>query len=116
MCIDHNTKPCSECPFRKHSLSGWLGQYTIQGIKQWLGLGLAFPCHKTMTHDDNGKHYWTPKEKHCAGALIMLQKTKEPNMFMRNKKIFKGIEDRGDVFNNLNEFESHHRKFDKNRK
>lgn len=115
MCIAHNTKPCDECPFRRKSLPGWLGQYSIKGILQWFGFQMSFPCHKTMTHNEKGMHFWTPKERHCAGALIMLQKMKEPNMYMQNPKLFSGIEDRPDVFNNFDEFTEHHRKFNKNR-
>jgi len=42
-----------------------------------------FACHKTTTHDDDGRHIPTDEERHCAGALILLEKMKQPHQMMR---------------------------------
>ncbi len=79
--------PCANCPFRNDmpNQKGWLGERRAQEIFDNLKQGGFFPCHKTTRTDDDD---WDelddePKpfeiKKHhqfCAGALIMLEKTK----------------------------------------
>lgn len=87
--------PCKDCPFRndKPHQKGWLGSKRAQGIYDELKQGLVFPCHKTTTgeqtdldehYDDNGNPIEDPNKgrlyldnQFCAGALILLEKTKD---------------------------------------
>lgn len=81
------TKPCANCPFRNDVLSqkGWLGDDRANSIYETLKAGGVFPCHKTVTYDDNDcfddedGDTFVHQESHifCAGALIMLEKTGE---------------------------------------
>lgn len=56
-------KPCADCPFRRDSLKGWLGQERMTEI---LGYD-SFVCHK--------KH-----DKQCAGHMLIKG---EQNEFVR---------------------------------
>lgn len=38
-------KPCSECPFTKTSLPGWLSDYTVQDFLNFVQFDVPFPCH-----------------------------------------------------------------------
>ena len=59
-----------------------------------------FPCHKTTTHADDpeGGDYRvnTDAEKHCAGALILLEKEETPSQMMRICERI-GMYDRNDL-------------------
>lgn len=72
-------RPCSECPF-KNDLSyqrGWLGKQRAEGIiKSLYEKDQSFPCHKTT----GGK---TGKKQHCAGAMILMERSGRANQFMR---------------------------------
>ena len=71
-------QPCKDCPF-KNDLSyqrGWLGKERAEGIINDLyELDLSFPCHKTTGGDMD--------EQHCAGAMILMERTERANQHMR---------------------------------
>ncbi len=68
------TQPCSECPFRTDCLQGWLGKSRAAEIADSIKNGSTFPCHKTTEFDDEGESIGVG-EQHCAGALILLDKS-----------------------------------------
>lgn len=77
------TSPCDNCPFRKDKPFP-LPAERVQEIRDGLQRG-AFACHKTTvdSDDDDGQRVDTDKSLHCAGALILLEKTKQPSQMMR---------------------------------
>lgn len=44
---------CKECPFKKDSLQGWLGNHTTDSILEQINLEMPFSCH--MVREDNEK-------------------------------------------------------------
>lgn len=52
----HMQKPCKDCPFRKDSLEGWLGEERMRNILKQS----SFVCHK--------KH-----ERQCAGHMLLVE-------------------------------------------
>ncbi len=54
MKLPHIPSPCQDCPFRKDSLQGWLGEERITGILQ----AESFVCHKK-------------KDMQCAGHMLI---------------------------------------------
>ncbi len=52
--------PCNNCPFRKDSLKGWLGEQRMKGITEQI----SFVCHKDNT-------------RQCAGHLIINEKDEQ---------------------------------------
>lgn len=66
-------KPCSNCPFRKDTLKGWLGEERIKEILN----SKSFTCHKTTG---------TKEVLQCAGHMIIKG---ESNEFYRTAKLLK---------------------------
>lgn len=76
-------RPCAKCPFRTD-----VRPYLSYGRAEEILVGITaqdatFACHETTQHDDEGDHIPSSKEQHCAGALILLEKTNQPNQIMR---------------------------------
>ena len=84
-------KPCSSCPFRS-DIRPYLTYDRVREIEDSLVRG-TFPCHKSVDydtlekqdheHDDPLPHSVDEKSKHCAGALILLEKEESPSQMMR---------------------------------
>lgn len=79
-------RPCANCPFRndRPEQEGWLGAERasdiVDAITRQQG---TFSCHKTNSHDEEGRVMETRDSEHCAGALILLEKLEKPNQMMR---------------------------------
>lgn len=78
-------RPCDNCPFRsdvRFPLEVQRVEEIVQAITE---KDLTFACHKTTRFDpETGEAVrGNPKEQHCAGALIMLEKMERPNQMMR---------------------------------
>lgn len=84
-------KPCGNCPFR-NDRAGYLNPARVTEIGEAL-VRSEFPCHKTTVSTDDGQSAVTPESKHCAGALILLEKTNRPSQMMRISERF-GMYDR----------------------
>jgi hypothetical protein len=70
-------KPCANCPFRSD-----IPAYLTKGRVQQIVIALeraTFACHKTTVDsddDDSSERVVIDDSQHCAGALIMLQRTR----------------------------------------
>jgi len=73
--------PCPQCPFRTDNRF-YLRPGRVRAIAAALVRG-EFPCHKTAEHDEEGDWKRTGDEVHCAGALILLEKSGRPSQMMR---------------------------------
>jgi hypothetical protein len=65
-------KPCENCPFRR-SVRPPLGFVRRQEIAAAVLNDSRFGCHKTTTFKD-GEYKWTPKERPCIGAALLIQR------------------------------------------
>lgn len=76
-------KPCKDCPFRsdRQLNHGWLGKRRAEEIAESLEDN-AFPCHKTITYDDEDQAVYSDKTQHCYGALVVLN---NEDYFLNNK-------------------------------
>lgn len=89
--IQH-TKACSDCPFARHSIQGWLGSMSAD---EWLNA-----AHGEATADC---HITTNQQ--CAGmAIYRANICKLP----RNRDAMRLPADRQAVFSNRMEFKEHH--------
>ena len=104
-------KPCSNCPFRRESMPGWLGAGSPESFIDCIQRDEPLPCHPTIDYDDR---HWLAKwmaqgddtGSICAGSLIfMANKLQRPHdpAFPTMKA------DRETVFSNSIEFVRHHR-------
>ena len=116
-------KPCSNCPFRKDSLKGWLGEARATQIAKDVILGdQTFACHKTVNYEawqeqqeeDEEDYRFVGGEQFCAGALALEMKCNNGGNFAirlaRMGKMFdyhqlKAIDL---VFENTEQFIEHH--------
>lgn len=72
-------QPCDDCPFRcdKPNQRGWLGEERAKDIINTLYRNdQTFACHKTTGHR-------AKKQQHCAGAMILMERTGKANQLMR---------------------------------
>lgn len=86
-------RPCAKCPFRD-DITPYLTEDRVYEIGYALENG-TFPCHETVDYSneswydgdeyDEDEPYYVPTgdEKHCAGAMIMLEKMEMPSQMMR---------------------------------
>ena len=85
-------RPCAKCPFR-NDIPPFLREDRVWEIADSL-VNAEFPCHETVDYDDEqwynddeekGGSFFIPTgdEKHCAGALILLEKLEQPSQMMR---------------------------------
>lgn len=90
-------KPCSNCPFKKDALKGWLGADRAEEIAN----AHSFTCHKT------GETGSGPR-KQCAGFMIMKE---EDSAFYRllNHEARKYLSEQNKlVFDTIYDFINHH--------
>jgi hypothetical protein len=89
--VQHTT-PCSDCPWRRDALPGWLGSLDVD---EWL----------KSAHGETRMECHTVKGPQCAGAAIYrANMLKSP----RDKSLLRLTPDRETVFANPNEFRKHH--------
>lgn len=107
--------PCNDCPFRKDSLIGWLGQKRAEQIAANIyEHDITFQCHKTLEKGNtNGV------EELCAGAIILDAKqnnsTMEKPIFSNKmhrlmKLLFPDLEIKNEkvIFETIQDFVKHH--------
>jgi hypothetical protein len=79
MCKQH-TKPCAQCPWRRTSLAGWLGNSTPQEFMFQAESDVRMPCH---VHVDYEREDWERQANtvpRCAGHAIFLRnRCKQPH-------------------------------------
>lgn len=76
-------RPCGDCPFRSDR-PAFLDRDRAQEIADSLEADASFHCHKTLDYDtEDGSGEVTDSSKHCAGALIILEREESPNQMMR---------------------------------
>ncbi len=73
--------PCANCPFRT-DVRPYLTRDRVREIARSL-VRSEFPCHKTVTYDEDGEPVPSRSQSHCAGALILLEKLGQPSQMMR---------------------------------
>ena len=79
------TTPCEHCPFRV-DVPGYLHRVRAVEIAQHLMDDGEFPCHKTVTHDEDEDGEYavtTGREVACAGAMIAQNAAVGPGQMAR---------------------------------
>lgn len=74
--MNHCKVPCSECPFRKNSLPGYLGGFTAEETIRVAVSESNFDCHLTRIDENgNGIPEDSKKRKACAGRMLFATNT-----------------------------------------
>lgn len=95
--------PCKDCPFRKDSLSGWLGKDRALEIAE----SESFICHKTLKYEEGSDQ---SGRKQCAGYMLI---ARFRSIFFRLLHIqgqSEEITGKELVFDSIEGFVSHHSK------
>lgn len=101
-------KPCGDCPFRRKSAAGWLGEATPSSFVIAISYETPLPCHQTIDYTDRKwLEKWTAQRigMICTGSLIMMAnmcKLPRDPAFPRMKA------DRTNVFARPEEFITYH--------
>ena len=109
-------KPCRECPFKKTSLPGYLGEasYDPQSFLQTIDHNLI-PCHLAVDWEDDFKDpEQIAKNQPCIGALQFLKNSCKLPLAARSlnkyNELLKATEGSDEVFQWPHEFIQHHSK------
>lgn len=62
-------KPCRECPFRRRSIPGYLGNSTPAEFLASTMADQPMPCHLTVDYEDRNWKDMLDEASHCNGAL-----------------------------------------------
>lgn len=62
--------PCSECPWRRNSLPGWLGPHTAEEWAQGVHGDQEIACHLTIPEDADDEPEDVSMMTACSGAAI----------------------------------------------
>lgn len=102
-------KPCFDCPWRKDSPPGWLGQNDPEHLVRLVMAGLPHVCHTSVKWDGEGDEGFSGKGKTCVGALAAMANAKYDYKLTNVLKMAIGwVGPRDDVFANFKEFLDHH--------
>ena len=77
----HPKPPCDDCPFRVAPRFHFDEDRACE-IAQALRRGESFSCHKTLDYSESAGAV-TPQTRHCAGAMLVLEKEGRPNQLMQ---------------------------------
>lgn len=103
------TKPCKQCPFRRTSLPGYLGEasYDPESFLQSIEHS-PIPCHLTVNWEE--KHPDVSKSPVCIGSLQFHKNScKQPRNVEYGVMVMNSTKNK-DVFNWKIEFIKHHKK------
>ena len=78
----HTKAPCDDCPFRvapRFRFSEGRAREIATALRQ----GASFSCHKSLDYSADDKGKATPRTKHCAGAMLVLENEGCPNQLMQ---------------------------------
>jgi hypothetical protein len=98
-------KPCKECPFKRTSAPGYLGQCNYDPVS-FLNQPEELPCHLTVDYESKEPDF--SKSKPCVGNIHFLNNrlklSRDREFATTQKKYGKSQE----VFSSVNEFIDHH--------
>ncbi len=99
---------CSECPFRKDSMKGWLSEYTPQDLHNIVLSEQPFPCH--MTHKDEVSFEKAAELPICAGGLAYMRKNFKSPRNKEHADLVKQVDkETMDITLDRTEFFEHHK-------
>lgn len=101
-------KPCKQCPYRKTSAPGYLGEssHDPQRFLQQLDLPTSHPCHNTVDWDEEDYN----KAKVCIGALQFMNNSAKLSRNPELKTLQSSLGKNDELFNWSSEFIKHHSK------
>jgi hypothetical protein len=82
------SQQCKQCPFRKNSLPGWLGNYDVGSIFRAIWKGFPFFCHSAINYKSKTWETKAMKDgKLCVGGLLFAHKILAPERECQHDEI-----------------------------
>ncbi len=79
---------CKQCPFRKTSAPGWLGEYTAGTVFSSIWKGFPFFCHTSVNYKNKNWEKRAMKNgKLCVGGLVFANKILAPDREIQHEVI-----------------------------
>lgn len=115
MTILKHKSPCNQCPYRRASPPGWLGDSTpSEFMAQTLYEENHMPCHAAVDYEKENWRDKLAKAPHCAGSLIFMHNhcylPRDPDLTKKRNNV---EPDHEKVFSHHSEFTAHHNKFNR---
>lgn len=99
MTLPYMKSPCANCPFRKDTLKGWLGEERMREILAQK----SFVCHKTINGEDADK-------KQCAGHMAIKGFDNDFVKLAHRLELGVSVSNREEVFDSEQDCIEHHRR------
>lgn len=108
--METNSKPCNQCPYRRESLPGYLGDanYQPEVFLQQLDCRDMHPCHMAVDWNDYTEEDLL-KAKKCTGALQFMNNSLRIHRNREIAELQKTVGKNENVFQWKSEFINHHK-------
>lgn len=106
--MNQHTSPCGECPWRKTSVPGWLGNSTVLEFLAQAESGIRMPCHCAVDYDRDDWQDQIEEVPRCAGHAIYLKNRCKLPFESGLKTFVNSVERNDNVFTRPDEFVKHH--------
>lgn len=102
-------KACVECPFKRNSAPGYLGEVSYQPevFLQQIN-GPAMPCHLSIDWEEKSEAKFD-KAKECVGALQFMNNSFKMSRDVQTAKLQKEFGKSDEIFSKTIEFINHHK-------
>lgn len=102
-------KACVECPFKRNSAPGYLGEVSYQPevFLQQIN-GKAMPCHLSIDWEEKSDKKYE-KAKECIGALQFMNNSFKMSRDPETAKLQKEYGKSDEIFSRTSEFIDHHK-------
>lgn len=103
-------KTCKECPYKKDSLPGYLGElsHNPERFLDQLESPHLHPCHLTVNWEDEDGG--TENAKTCTGALQYMNNTCKVSRYPQARQLQNTVGKSEKIFNRRTDFIKHHSK------
>jgi len=108
--METNKQPCNQCPYRRESLPGYLGELNYQPelFLQQLDCKEIHPCHMAINWENCTEEDLFAAKK-CTGALQFMNNSLQIHRNREVAELQKTVGRNENVFNWKREFINHHK-------
>jgi hypothetical protein len=105
-------RPCNQCPFRRNSLQGYLGEssYNPEEFLLQLDLPDVHPCHTQVNWESENLDEVMKKAPRCVGSIQFMNNSGKISRYKPIAELQRQYKKNPDVFQWKKEFIDHHKK------
>lgn len=107
--MKQHTQPCAQCPWRRDSLRGWLGEDTPADFAATAESDERMPCHITVDYEREDWREQADSAPRCAGRAVYLRNRCKVPRDREEAEFVRSVErDADNVFTTAAAFIAHH--------